>query len=82
VALLRVRQERTEIRPARPAEALREFAASTLHTVVPRPGREALQKIAELVERVPAYWILLGPDLGDVSRSIDRILARAGGRDA
>ncbi len=82
VALLRVRQERTEIRPARPAEALREFAASTLHTVVPRPGREALQKIADLVERVPAYWILLGPDLGDVSRSIDRILARAGGRDA
>jgi hypothetical protein len=81
VVLLRVRQERTEVRPARRGEALRAFAASTLHTVVPRPGREALHRLGALVERVPAYWLLLGPDLSDVSPSIDRVLRLAASRD-
>lgn len=75
VVLLRIRSHRTECRPARRPDALRAFAASTLHTVVPRPGREALQKIGALVERVPAYWLLLGPDLSDIAPSIDHILS-------
>jgi hypothetical protein len=81
VVLLSVDHERTEIRPARPAEALRQFAASTLHTVVPRPGREALKAIGALVERVPAYWLVLGPDLRDIRPSISRIVSMAVGRD-
>jgi hypothetical protein len=80
VVLLRIRHERTEIRPARRSEALRQFAASTLHTVVPRPGRDALEKIAALVERVPAYWLQLGPDLDDIRPSIERIVSSAGTR--
>lgn len=80
VVLLRIRSARTEFRPARPFEALREFAASTLHTVVPRPGREALERIAAVVQQVPAYWLHLGPDLGDIRPSIERILAGAGSR--
>ncbi|HUF70197.1 MAG TPA: hypothetical protein VMM79_16235 [Longimicrobiales bacterium] len=82
VVLLRIRSERTEIRPATRVEALRQFAASTLHTVVPRPGREALRMIAEVVESVPAYWLLLGPDMRDIGPGIDGILARACGVDA
>ncbi|MEO8084723.1 MAG: hypothetical protein ABI780_12945 [Ardenticatenales bacterium] len=75
IALLRIGAERTEIQPASRPEALRQFAASTLHTVVPRPGRAALEMMAELVERVPAYWLLLGPDTRDVPEGIERILA-------
>lgn len=82
IVLLRIRQPRTEIRPASRAEALRELAASTLHTVVPRPGRDALEKMAALVERVPAFWLRLGPDRGDIAPSLDRILSRLGHGDA
>jgi hypothetical protein len=79
IALLRIRQERTEIRRASRPEALRALAASTLHTVVPRPGRAALEALGQLVERVPAYWLLLGHDLREVAPSIERIVASAGG---
>lgn len=82
VVLLRVGCERTEIHPARRPEALRGFAASTLHTVVPRPGREALRMIGALVEQVPAWWLLLGPELNDLAPSINQILTQAAGRDA
>jgi hypothetical protein len=82
VALLQIHHSRTEIRPATRAEALRRFAASTLHTVVPRPGREALQMLGELVETVPAYWLFLGPDVADVRYGLDRLLADACATDA
>lgn len=77
IVLLRIRSERTEIRPARRAEALRAFAASTLHTVVPRPGREALEMLGAVVERVPAFWLLLGPELRDIAPSIERIVSNS-----
>jgi hypothetical protein len=77
VVLLRKCSARTEIRRAGRADALRQFAASTLHTVVPRPGREALERMAELVERVPAYWLLLGPRLEDIGPSLQAVLSRA-----
>jgi hypothetical protein len=81
VALPRIGAERTEIVPARCSEALRHFAASTLHTVVPRPGRDALQLLAELVEKVPTWWLHLGPDPRDVRHAIERIV-RTPGRHA
>lgn len=79
LVLLGIGHESTQIRPARRAEALRHFAASTLHTVVPRPGREALRMIGELVENIPAWWLLLGPDLRDIRPSIERIVSGASG---
>jgi hypothetical protein len=81
VVLLSIGHPRTDIRPAGRAHALRQFAASTLHTVVPRPGREALTMIGALVERVPAYCLLLGPDLSDIRPGITRIVSMAMGRD-
>ena len=77
VVLLRVGAERTEVMPAGRAEAMRHFAASTLHTVVPRPGREALVRLAALVERVPAWRLQLGPDIEDLAPAVDRILSAA-----
>lgn len=77
VVLLRVGVARSDVRKATRPEALRQFAASTLHTVVPRPGREALQLIADLVETIPAYWLLLGSDPRDIGPSVERILAEA-----
>jgi hypothetical protein len=77
VALIRTRQERTQILPAGPAEAVMQIAASTLHTVVPRPGRDALQLISDLLARVPAYWLLIGPDLTDLRGGVEEIVADA-----
>lgn len=82
IALLRIRHERTHILPARRAEAMRHVAASTLHTVVPRPGRDALEMIAELLEVVPAWWLHLGPDLRDIPAAIARIAAGGDAADA
>jgi hypothetical protein len=82
VAMVRIGHGRTRILPARRADALRHFAASTLHTVVPRPGRDALRMIGELVESVPAWWLLLGPDLRDIRPAIEGLLAGAGGAHA
>ena len=81
VALLRIGHDRTQVVRARPAEALRAFAASSLHTVVPRPGREALQLLADLVARAPAFWLLLGPELGDLPGGIEEIVSAATGGD-
>jgi hypothetical protein len=82
IALPRIRQECTGIRRATRAEALRALAASTLHTVVPRPGRAALEALGALAERVPAYWLLLGPDLREIGPALERIAAAAASPDA
>lgn len=82
IALLSVGHAQTEVQPASRVEALRQFAASTLHTLVPRPGREALEMIAGVVERVPAYRLMLGPDLQDIAPSIDRIFEAASAKNA
>lgn len=73
VVLLRIGNDRTQIQQARPGEALRQITASTLHTLVPRPGREAFRIVAELVEQVPAWWLLLGPDIQDIRPALERI---------
>lgn len=82
VALLSVGHAETVIEPAPRVLALRQFAASTLHTVVPRPGREALEMVGYLVERTPAYRLMLGPNLEDIAPAIDGILKMAATRDA
>jgi len=49
---------------------------------VPRPGRDALEMMSALVERVPAYWLLLGPDLADIRPSVEQILSSACARQS
>lgn len=65
--------------PAAKPQALREFAASTLRNVLPRPGAAAMAKISLLVERVPAYWLELGRDTAGVARLLEELLARTSG---
>jgi hypothetical protein len=65
-------------RPASKAEALRILAPSSIFTMRPRGGREGLERIARLVERLPAYWLDIGDDLSEIPRRIDEILARVG----
>lgn len=77
IVLLRVGAERTKVRPATRPEALRQLAASTLHTVVPRPGRAALEMMGALVAQVPAYRLHLGTDLRDVPGGIAEVVAQA-----
>jgi hypothetical protein len=77
IVLLRRGNDVTAVHRARRGEALRAFAESTLHTVVPRPGREALAMISALIESVPAWWLLLGPDLGDIAPGMDEVLSRS-----
>lgn len=75
IVLLDVGRPRTAVdRIGRP-EALRELAASTLHTVVPRPGRAALALLGALVEQVPAWRLSLGPDLDDLEGALARVVA-------
>jgi hypothetical protein len=77
IVLLRRGNDVTAVHRARRREALRAFAESTLHTVVPRPGREALAMLGSLIESVPAWWLLLGPDLSDIAPAIDEIVSRS-----
>lgn len=69
------------IRPASKAEALRGLAPSSL---VKRavPARLYLSRLAKLVEDVPSYWLELGPDLRDIPRRVERLLAAASPREA
>lgn len=76
VALLRIGYEKTRVVPARPVEAMRAFAASSLHTVVPRPGRDALEMLGKMAETLPASWILLGPDPADVPGAVTQLTVR------
>jgi hypothetical protein len=65
---------RPRIRPARKAEALLRLAPSSFW-VVRHPGAAGLQRQAELVERVPCFWLELGgaPSLiGPVVRALLR----------
>jgi hypothetical protein len=42
----------------------------------PRSGREGLERIAQLVDRLPAYWLEIDRDLDEIPRRMDEILTR------
>jgi hypothetical protein len=79
VALPRIGEGRTtRIRPAKPAEALRIIAPSSL--ILPLgPGPLGMSRLAALVRTVPSYWLDLGTDLDGVAAGVDRILSEATG---
>lgn len=82
IVLLDVGRPRTGLARVGRPEALRELAASTLHTVVPRPGRAALALLGALVEQAPAWRLSLGPDLDGLDDAIARVVADSGGATA
>ena len=62
------------------AEALLRLAPSTLFFIRPSlPKQEAFEKLADLVSRLPAYWLNLGRDRKSTTRCVNEILAKAKG---
>lgn len=64
-------------RRATRAEALFVLAPSTVLQLHPRSGRRELERLAELTERAPAFWLELGTDLRKVPEHIDEVLTAA-----
>ena len=66
---------------ARPASRRDALLAAGLSTVLQLPidQARALPALGDLVRRVPAYWLDLGPDPADIPRHAGAILDAAGG---
>lgn len=62
-------------RRASKRDALLMLLPSTIFTMRPRAGSAAVDRLGELVEQLPAYWVEIGPDLARIAGSIDEILA-------
>jgi hypothetical protein len=75
-----VNRATADCRRASKAEALRMLAPSSIFTMRPRSGREGLERLAQLVERLPAYWLEIGGDLSEIPRRMDEILAHVAAR--
>jgi len=75
VALPRIINSRNSgIRRASKGEALRVLAPSSLFGVPVSPGIRGFDKLAQLVERVPSYWLELGSDLREIPGCVERLL--------
>ena len=69
------RRATARIRRATPGEALRRLAPSSL--MMPfGAGGAGFARLAEMVQRVPAYWLEVGRDVTQVPRDLEAILAR------
>jgi hypothetical protein len=64
-------------RPRRAAksEALLALAPGTVFVLRPRAGRAGVERLAALVESVPAWWLEVGSDPTEIARNVDEILA-------
>jgi hypothetical protein len=64
--------------PARPAskrDALLMLLPSTIFTMRPRAGSEAVDRLGELVDALPAYWVEIGPNVERIAPAVDALLA-------
>jgi len=69
--------ERSRVRPARRPDVLLRLAPSTLMYVIPRPERQLMRLMRELVERTPCFVLELGSDLASIPVCMADILDRA-----
>jgi len=74
LVLPRITGGESRLRPASKAEAFRMLAPSSVFAMRPRPSREGVERLADLVERLPAWWLELGPDLDAVPPLVARVL--------
>lgn len=65
----------TRFRPASKAEVLLALIPNSLFTPIPRPGPHGFQRLAQLVDAVPRYWLELGRDLTQIPRRVEELLA-------
>ncbi len=77
VALPRVvDSEKTAFRPASKGEALLALAPTSV-MFLPGANVRSLDKLAQLVERVPCYWLELGRDINNIPDTVRRMVAAA-----
>jgi hypothetical protein len=69
-----VRREETTYRRASKAEALFAIAPTSV-MFLPRPSHKAFDRVAELVERVPAYWLELGSNVDRIPDAVRALAA-------
>lgn len=67
-----VDQPRTTYRPAKPMEAMLALAPSSI-IILPGAGSRSLDKLGDLVTTVPAFWLELGHDVGEIGPTVRRI---------
>lgn len=67
----------SRIRSASKSEALLALAPSSLIIGQLSPGIRGLDKLAELVKRVPCYWLELGSDSKPIADCLEQILTEA-----
>jgi hypothetical protein len=69
-----VRKEQTTYRRASKAQALFAIAPTSV-MFLPRPSQRAFDRVADLVERVPAYWLELGSDVDRIPDAVKALAA-------
>jgi hypothetical protein len=79
LALLRVADTpRPRFRPASKGEALLALGPSSLLQIPNRGlGVRGFNRLAQLVEQVPCYWLEVAGDLRSIADGVDELLARA-----
>ena len=79
LALLRVADvQKPKFRPASKGEALLALGPSSLLQIPNRGlGAGGFKRLAELVERVPCYWLEIGGDLDSIARGVDELLTHS-----
>jgi hypothetical protein len=74
VALPRVgAEEHTVCTRTSKAEALRAFVSGSLFTMLPGPDRRTVERLARLIDRVPAYRLDLGRDFPAIPHRIAQL---------
>lgn len=68
------------VRPAAKRDALLTLVPSSVFEMHPRSGRAGVDRLARLVEEVPAYWLELGSDIAAIVSGVERILQLAARR--
>lgn len=67
----------TRFRPASKAETLLRLIPSSLLQQLLPPGVSGFQRLAQLAEHVPSYWLELGRDLREIPRAVEQLLGEA-----
>lgn len=65
------------VRPASKGDALFALAPSSI-IILPSSGTQSLSKLAQLVERVPSYWLEFGSSLEYIPRCVEELLEETG----
>lgn len=65
------------VRPASKGDALFALAPSSI-IILPSSGTQSLSKLAQLVERVPSYWLEFGSSLEYIPSCVEELLEETG----